>query len=570
MENVSGTRLTIPRTLTGELLRQRLIDRIIGSDKQFIYVHAGAGYGKTTLLSQIARSSKNPIWVSLAGESDLFAFVNVVTSAIRQTITKYHFSSSEYLLFSEKGNFITILANALIVSMESMPEGMLVILDDLHTIQKEQVRELIACLMRFAPENLRLCLASREAPFPQLASLRVRGDLLELGQNDLAFTKEESDEVLGYDNSGIYQTTEGWPLAIGSCRVLLENGMLPEDIPSHGKDILYSYLFYECVSRLPVEMVEFLKVSACFEELEPEMLNAVLNRKNSKLLLESLVSRNLFTIKTGYGYRYHALFRQALLETVESTLKHSMYERAAEFYWKQKDFAKAAEYAIKLDDKELLREILLANYRDLIKTGNFSLLRQWFQALADESFDENAEILVAKGAYLSCIGNFTEAQKYLDAAIPLLGKGRWELRLNAMLHKARVLRNSISFKTSNGLLDGLLTGFDSLSTETAYSVVIEKLYNLCMYSQASEALTLAKRAIEDCARVGNLKVRAWYERYLSTIYFFCGNMRESVFYYEKSLALPASEREYLEIHDIGVLRRKHTRCLETGNARFLS
>ena len=556
MENVSGTRLTVPRTLSGEISRQRLIDRIISSDKKFVYVHAGAGYGKTTLLSQIARSSRNPIWVSLAGESDLFAFVNIVTSAIRQTFTEYHFSFSEYLLFSEKDNFVALLANAIIVSMEGLQEDMLIILDDLHTIHDEQVRELIACLMRFAPDNFRLCLGSREAMFPQLVPFRARGDLLELRQKDLAFTREETDEILGYDDDGIYKSTEGWPLAIGSCRVLLENGVLPEDIPSQGKDILNSYLFYECVNRLPVEMVEFLKISACFEELEPEMLNAVLNRKNSKLLLESLVSRNLFTMKTGFGYRYHALFRQALLETVDSALKYPMYERAAQFYWNHKDFAKAAEYAIKLDDKELLREILLASYRDLIKTGNFSLLRQWFQALSDESFEENAEILVAKGAYLSCIGNFTQAQKYLDAAIPLLGKGSRELRLNAMLHKARVLRNSISFKTSNELLDGLLTDFDSLSTETAYSVVIEKLYNLCMYSQASEALALAKRGIEDCARVGNLKVMAWYERYLSTIYFFCGNMRESVIYYEKSLALPASEREYLEIHDIGVFAAK--------------
>ena len=556
MGNVSGTRLMIPKTLNGEVFRQRLCNRIISSHQKFVYIHAGAGYGKTTLLSQIARSSRNPVWVSLAGENDIFAFLNLVTLAIRQTFTEYRFSSSEYLPFAERDNFITILANALIVSIEDLQEEILIIFDDLHTVQSEQIREFIACLMRFAPDNFRLCLGSREAMFPQLAPFRARGDLLELGQKDLAFTREETEEILGCDNDGIYQNTEGWPLAIGSCRVLLENGVLPEDIPSLNKDILNSYLFNECVNRLPDEMVEFLKVSACFEELDPEMLNAVLNRKNSKLMLESLVARNLFTMKTGYGYRYHALFRQALLETVESSLKRSMQERAAQFYRDHRDFSKAAEYAMKLGDKELLEKILLATYQNLIKAGNFSLLRQWFQSLPDESFEANAEILVAKGIYLSCVGNFTEAQKYLDAAIPLLSEDSRELRLNAMLHKARVLRNFVSFQASNELLDGLLSGFDSLSTETAYSVVIEKLYNLCMNSQASKALALAERGIEDCARVGNLKVRAWYERYLSTIYFFSGNMRETVIYYEKSLTLPTCEREYLEIHDIGVFAAK--------------
>lgn len=556
MTNVSGTRLIIPKTLNGEISRQGLIGRLINSRHRFVYIHAGAGYGKTTLLSQIARSSGNPVWVSLAGENDIFAFVNIVTSAIRQTSTEYHFSSSEYLPFAEKENFITILANALIVSIEGLQKDILIILDDLHTVQDGQVKELIACLMRFAPYDFRICLGSREAMFPQLIPFRARGDLLELGQKDLAFTREETEEILGYDDDGIYRNTEGWPLAIGSCRVLLENGVLPEDIPSQNKDILNSYLFNECVNRLPDEMIEFLKASACFEELDPEMLNDVLNRKNSKLMLESLVSRNLFTMKTGSGYRYHALFRQALLEIAGPALQLSIQERAAQFYWNHKDYPKAAEFAIKLDDKESLQKIILASYSDLIKSGNFSLLRQWFQALPDEFFDKNAEMLVAKGAYLSCIGNFTLAQKYLDAAIPLLSEGNRELRLNTMLHKARVLRNFVSFEASNELLDGLLSDFDSLSTETAYAVVIEKLYNLCMNSQASEALALAKRGIEDCARVGNLKVRAWYERYLSTIYFFSGNMREAVVYYEKSLLLPSHEREYLEIHDIGVFAAK--------------
>lgn len=35
-------------------------------------------------------------------------------------------------------------------------------------------------------------------------------------------------------------------------------------------------------------------------------------------MLESLVSRNIFTVKTGDGfYRYHAIFRSSLLEMVD-------------------------------------------------------------------------------------------------------------------------------------------------------------------------------------------------------------------------------------------------------------
>ena len=556
MGSVSGARLTIPKTLSGEIARRELVGRVISDSRKLIYIHAGAGYGKTTLLSQIARSSQNPVWVSLSGENDIFAFVNTVSEAVARVFPGCRFASSEYLPFAVRENFITILANALVVGMESLPENVLIILDDFHTVRNEQVRELITYLMRFAPEKNRLCIGSREAPFPQLSPLRVRGEILELGQSDLAFTPKETAEILGCDDNGIYQATEGWPLAVGSCRVLLENGVLPGDIPSQGKEMLYSYLFYECVNRLPSDMVEFLKDSACFEELEPRMLDAVLDRKNSKLLLESLVAHNLFTVKTGSGYRYHALFRQSLLDSAEPGRRRSLLEKAARYYWKEKNFTKAAEAAVMLDDKELLQEVILASYRDLIKGGNVGELRMWFQALGDDFSPKNAEILVAKGVYLSFSGNFTEAQKYLDAAIPLLGEDNSELRLNAILHKARVLRNFVSFEASNELLDELLSGLQNMASEAAYSIVIEKLYNLCMNSRVSDALALAREGIEDCARAGNLKVRAWYERYLSTITFFSGNMRESVAYYEKSLALPESEREYLEVHDIGVFAAK--------------
>ena len=101
--------------------------------------------------------------------------------------------------------------------------------------------------------------------------------MVELTQKDLAFTREEISEILGFDDPAIYGSTEGWPLAIRSFRVLLENGITISDITYYSKETLYAYLFHECISNLNFDMVDFLKKSACFEELEPEMLDEVLN-----------------------------------------------------------------------------------------------------------------------------------------------------------------------------------------------------------------------------------------------------------------------------------------------------
>jgi LuxR family maltose regulon positive regulatory protein len=144
--------------------------------------------------------------------------------------------------------------------------------------------------------------------------------------------------------------------------------------------------------------------------------------------------------------------------------------------------------------------------------------------------------------------NIVMKKACLEAAIPLIDKDDRELYFEAMIHKARVLRNFVSFEESNALLDELFEMLDKPSGELAYSVVIEKLYNLCWNSQINEAYALARRMIEGYANAGNLKVMRWFERYLCTIHFFAGRMKESVYYYEKSLELPEDEQSFLGVH----------------------
>ena len=152
--------------------------------------------------------------------------------------------------------------------------------------------------------------------------------------------------------------------------------------------------------------------------------------------------------------------------------------------------------------------------------------------------------------YQMCIRD--RAKACLDAAIPLMNSVNNELYFEAMIHKARVLRNFVSFEESNQLLDQLIAQLDDPTGELAYSVVIEKLYNQCWNSQISEALSLAHHMIELCAKAGNIKIMNWFERYLTTIYFFEGRMKDAVYYYEKSLQLPEEELKYLDMHSTGI------------------
>jgi LuxR family maltose regulon positive regulatory protein len=555
MMPVSSVRLAVPRASAAEIERTELVSVLLNSQinnqKKFAYIHAGAGYGKTTLLSQAANSVGDAVWLTLDGESDVFSFMDLLSDAVRRTFPAYYFNVSEYLPFEGQKNFTTVLANAFLNSVEKLEVEMTIILEDIHTIREQGLRSLIACIVKYKPDSVRLYLSSREAPWQELIPMRVRGESCELTARDLAFTREEVARIIGFDDVYIYAVTEGWPLAIGSFKVLLENGVSPTDIASHTNEALYSYLFYECVSRLSPEMAGFLKNSASFEELDPQMLDFLLGIRNSRLLLESLVMRNLFTIKTDGGYyRYHTLFRNYLLESGENGQAEQMQRKAAGYYFAHKQYAKAAEYAVKTQNKEMLGQIILLLYEEYLKAGRFSELRTWFFSLGDV---QSRELLVAKGAYFSSVGNFTEAQRCLDEAIPLLHEEDGTLYFEAMVHKARVLRNSVSFEASNGLLDEIIPKLGGdMASEQAYRVVIEKIYNLCWNSQITESLALAHHMIETCAKAGNVRVKAWYERYLSVVYYVAGRMKDSVYYYEKAMEIPEEERRSLDMHSIEV------------------
>lgn len=557
MNKVSSMRITIPNKEKSELYRNNLIQTITNNQIKFAYIHAGAGYGKTTLLAQLAHSNSNTIWLTLAGESDVFTFVNALCEAVKKIFPDFDFAPLEFFRLSDQDNFIYMITDAFLNSLEKLDSNLLIILDDFHTINDQRIKELTACLMKYFPDNFKLCLASREALWPELLPFYMRGLILVIGQAELAFTREEVAALLSFDDTSVYELTEGWPLAIISFKILLDQGISLKDIPSKSKESLYSYLSYECISRLPDSVVEFLKLTSCFEELDSEMLDSVLDRNNSGSLLEELVEKNYFIIKNSSGiYRYHALFKKYLLDTVSFPNQIMLQEKAAEYYINKKEYHRAAEYALLIDNKDLLQNILLSSYKIFMRCGNYSELKLWFDAIGDNIPKENAELLVAKGAFLSIIGKFTKANVCLDTAIPRINEDNSELYIEAMLHKARVYRNCISFEESNQLLDKLAALVHNPASEIGYDINIERLYNYCWNSQINEAYSLVYESMEICSRTGSLKIRAWYERYLSAVHFFAGRMKDSVYYYEKSLELSEDEQLYLDMHGIGIYAAK--------------
>ncbi len=84
---------TLPRPLPAEVVRAALHERIARADNaSLIVVAAPSGYGKTTLLGQIARASNHAAWLTLSDRhADLKSLTDALMASITQTVKEATF-----------------------------------------------------------------------------------------------------------------------------------------------------------------------------------------------------------------------------------------------------------------------------------------------------------------------------------------------------------------------------------------------------------------------------------------------------------------------------------------------
>jgi LuxR family maltose regulon positive regulatory protein len=107
----------------------------------------------------------------------------------------------------------------LINSIAAVPTPIVLILDDYQAIGQPDIHHVVTFLLDHCPQQMHLVVASREDPPLPLSQLRARGQMMEIRERDLRFTREESIVFLNQvmelkltaDEVSILETrTEGW------------------------------------------------------------------------------------------------------------------------------------------------------------------------------------------------------------------------------------------------------------------------------------------------------------------------------------------------------------------------
>lgn len=379
-----STKLHIPKSQRNVVVRQGLIEKITSSmQAKLILLSAPAGYGKTTLASEAIQSVKEAqalriAWLSLdADDNDpiqFFAYLDEATKGIpRQQ------NSLAEMLQSQQASPKT-LAKSFLNDLISIQEPFLLVLDDYHVIDSQEIDEAMAFLIAKMPQSMTLMMTSRSDPGFPLARLRARGELVEIRADDLRFSKDEAaqfmQEVMGISISDeqisvLGKRTEGWVAGLQMAALSMRDRSLGE-IDSFVQKFtgshryIVDYLLDEVLLNQPAHIRSFLLQTSILRRLCGPLCDAVTGQEDSGELLQALEQNNLFVIPLDderRWYRYHHLFSEVLQAHWNESSPDDLaliHQRASKWY-EQNNMPKEAIYHALLA-KDFERVAFLAEF----------------------------------------------------------------------------------------------------------------------------------------------------------------------------------------------------------------
>ncbi len=333
------TRFYIPPLKPEHLVRSQLIKRLQQTrGSELVLISAPAGYGKTTLISQWLHTySQSFAWLIVdASQSSVEIFWQHIIGALQTLIPDIGLQSLLYLDDKEIEKAVIALLNdldRLDVAQES-DHAYTLVMDDFHKADSIDNRASLNLFLDHLPPSLRVVMTVRQDPALALARRRANGQLVEIQQQDLAFSSDECLEFLqqrlilqGQQEDSISpeqalaltQATEGWITGIQLSAMSAIPTISAVKFNSDDKNLnrdMADYLFEEVFSQQPKPLQDFLLFTACVEKFCPALTNNLCNIEHSYHVIKELEAANLFIIALDNHqswYRYHDLFRQFLL-----------------------------------------------------------------------------------------------------------------------------------------------------------------------------------------------------------------------------------------------------------------
>lgn len=450
------TRLAPPAQQARLLIRQR-IDSLLARlrDYPVTVVVASAGSGKTTALSGLVHRGDWPVaWCRLSSSDDTVSLLRHIAAAflpLVPTVEQRIGSVLEQLTEPTKAYLPESAIDPLVNELASVLQNdTLLILDDYQNVDwRPELRDLIDQLIAAQPPRLHIILSTRYEPL--LASLpvrRARGEVLQLTQQDLAFTVEETHALLAlYEQSNhtdvpwITEVCRGWPLALQMLAAYMARQQKTGDsltdeqplasepaapaTPSTAPlqlDVIFplldEYLSQQVFDNQPAEVQNFLLRTAGLRWFDSELYSVIPSLSDGTFVQAEVERRWLFLEALAQGREtYQPIFKSFLERLTQQRLpeRHALHLLIAEHYQRKGDAEGVLHHLVASGEYIQAADALEHAAPAWIRQGRSRVVLAWLERLPEQHRYAPALLEVHAAASRS-LSDFDQALHYYQLA----------------------------------------------------------------------------------------------------------------------------------------------------------
>lgn len=548
-----------PPQIKGKILRRdRLLNLLKENlDKKLIFIWAGAGYGKTTLLMQLLNDLKMSfVFYHLEQtDADFTIFLNYIIDGTKKSCPGFgektravlsHLGSPFVDMKMVLGTFINEISMV-------VKNDLLLVLDDYHCLENsEPINTALEYLLEHQPRNLHLIISSRTKPPISTANLKAKQEMYLLNQNNLIFTKEETirlfDRIYGirtdyHEIEQIEKKSEGWVTGLQIFSQLLKDRNLAEvsDLIADFNPDFFDYFAAEIFLKQSPEIQNFLIKSSILDEVSPDVCNYVLEIQNSKDIIKTLIDKNLFIFilnELESQCRYHQLFRDFLKIKLKNLAPwekiRSLHLKAASFFETRNFQERAINHYLQAEEYSKVMDIIEGVAEQWLAASRVDSIKRWIDNIPLSSIQERPLLLTYYAETLTWTGKWDTAmaiyKKARRIARRLGNRKSLALALSGMSH---LLIWRMNYKMAIKFLKNVLriVGNKDYLLKAMVLNAISAAYDYL--GRYEKAFVAGRRALETAKKSGihQLELKVFHD--LNVCYFNLGKFEQALYGFQK-------------------------------------
>ncbi|WP_406275555.1 protein kinase [Nocardia sp. NBC_00881] len=460
---------TPPRALVD---RPRLLQILRkGKQRRLTVVHAPAGFGKSTLAAQWAKTmaadQTQVAWLTIdADDNNAVWFLAHLVEAVRRARPSLG-AELDQILEERATDATRYVVTALINEIHSSGETFAIVIDDWHRVTNRAAIATMEFLLDNACHHLRIVVASRSLAGLPISRMRVCDELVEIDSNDLRFNQAETNsflvdinllELAASDVAGLQESTEGWAAALQLASLSLRGKDNPAEcigqLSGHNYAIS-EYVESNILDTLDPALLDFLLATSVTETVCGDLADALAGVGYGQEMLEEAEHLELFLHRLddeSTWFRYHRLFADILrhrLTRHNPDRLRRLHQTASKWFADHKMLNEAVDHALAANEVTGAVGIIEEHGRELLEQAKMATVLGLVAKLPSAYATTNPRVQLLVAWATVALQRPLAARTALDLVDAVLDAGVPDEAAAAMRVEASLIRTGAGNFTDN-------------------------------------------------------------------------------------------------------------------------